>query len=367
MRNLTLAALAAFTIFVAGCQDTEARLQNAKLQADLEAMKAKPADDNFTKWLTTQKGGGDMEEVNRKLTSISGDLAAGLKNLEKNQEDAAKAQSKRTDDLETKLKKVDELQSSLITLKSMIETLESKIKNVDPNQFLELQKKQLETESNLRAEQDARKRLEADLKASLEREAAQKAVVDSLKGELADLKASTSGESVRKLRDDKTRVEMERDAARKEADNAKTDYDSLKKKHDELLKQVAGKGEVPKQPEVKDPSDEGKGTYTFEGVVAAVQGGGKPGEAASVLINPGKGEIPPEGSEMLVLDEKKERVCRIRVVRLYYKGGEVAGGVEQIGCSTIDQKNENPVVKGYRVVWVKSAEEQPKDGGASGK
>lgn len=83
MRNLTLAALAALTIFVVGCQDTEARLQNAKLQAELDAMKAKPTDDNFTKWLTTQKGGGDMDEVNRKLTSISGDLATGLKNLEK--------------------------------------------------------------------------------------------------------------------------------------------------------------------------------------------------------------------------------------------------------------------------------------------
>ncbi len=367
MRNLTLAALAAFTIFVAGCQDTEARLQNAKLQAELDAMKTKPADDNFTKWLATQKGGGDMEEVNRKLTSISGDLAAGLKNLEKNQEDAAKSQSKRTDDLETKLKKVDELQSSLLTLKTMIETLESKIKNVDPNQFLELQKKQLETESSLRAEQDARKRLEADLKASQDREAAQKSLVEKVQGELAELKAGTSGEALKKLREQKADAEMERDAARKEAANAKTDRDNMKKQYDDLLKQVAGKGDVPKQPDVKDPSDDGKGAYTFEGVVAAVQGGGKPGEAASVLVNPGKGEMPPEGSEMLVLDEKKERVCRIRVIRLYYKGGEVSGGVEQIGCNTIDQKSENPVVKGYRVVWVKAAEEQPKDGGASGK
>jgi len=365
MRNLTLAAFAALTIFVAGCQDTEARLQNAKLQAELDAMKAKPADDNFTKWLTTQKGGGDMDEVNRKLTSISGDLATGLKNLEKNQEDAAKAQSKRTDDLETKLKKVDELQSSLITLKSMIETLEGKIKNVDPNQYLELQKKQLETDANLRAEQEARKKVEADLKAALDREQAQKGTIDKLQSDIDDLKTSASGEAVRKLREQKAAAEMNEAAARKELENVKSDRDNVKKQYDDLLKQVSGKGETPKNPDPKNPSDDGKGGYAFEGVVFAVTGGGK-GDASVVLVNPSKGETPVVGSELLVLDEKNERICRLKVSRLYYKGGEPANGVDQIGCTTVDQKIEKPVAKGDRVVWVKSGEEAPKDGGASG-
>ena len=39
MRNLILAALAVALVFLAGCQDNEARLQNAKLQAELENLK----------------------------------------------------------------------------------------------------------------------------------------------------------------------------------------------------------------------------------------------------------------------------------------------------------------------------------------
>lgn len=366
MRNLTLAAFAALTLFIAGCQDTEARMQNAKLQAELDSLKNKPSDDNFTKWLATQKGGGDMEEVNRKLASISGDLATGLKNLEKNQEDAAKAQNKRIDDLDGKLKKVDELQSALVTLKSMIETLEGKVKNVDPNQFLDLQKKQLETEANLRAEQDARKKVEADLKAALDREQSQKGVIEKLQADLTELKASASGEAVKKLREQKADAEMKEAAARKELENVKSDRDNLKKQYDDLIKQVAGKGEVPKNPDEKTPADDGKGAYSFEGVVSAVTGGGK-GDASVVLVNPSKGETPVEGAELLVLDENNERVCRVKVSRIYYKGGEVANGVDQIGCTSIDQKMENPIVKGYRVVWVKSGDEASKDGGASGK
>lgn len=367
MRNLTLAAFAALTLFVAGCQDTEARLQNAKLQAELDAMKAKPADDNFTKWLAAQaQKGGDNDEISRKLNTISGDLSAGLKTLEKNQEDAAKAQSKRIDELEGKLKKVDELQSALVTVKTMIETLEGKIKNVDPNQFLDLQKKQLETEANLRAEQDARKKVEADLKAALDREAAQKAATAKLQSDLDELKASASGESIKRLREQKAEAEMKEAAARKELENVKSDRDNLKKQYDDLLKQVAGKGEVPKNPGTKTPADDIKGSYDFEGVVYIVRGGGKPGEPATVLVNPGKGEIPAVGTELLVLDENNERVCRLIVSRLWYKGGEPANGVDQIGCNTIDQKAEKPVAKGDRVVWIKT-DEGRKDGGASGK
>jgi len=371
MRILFAAAFAALLTLVTGCQDTEARLQNAKLQADLENLKKSPANDDLTKLLLANqsKGGGDsMDEVNRKLASISGDLAAGIKNLEKAQDDAAKAQSKRTDDLETKLKKVDDLQTALTNLKSMIETLESKVKNVDPNQVLDIQRKLLDAEAALRAEQETRKRVESDLKAAQVEAETNKNYLAELQKELSDLKSSPAAESNKKLRDKITTLEIE-------IENVKTDRDNIKKQHEDLLEQLRKGGtavpdttEKPKDPKDTPENPPKDGVYAFEGVVATVTGGGKPGEASNVLINPKSGETPPENTELIVLNEKNETVCRVKVTRLFYKGGDTSKPVDQVGGKTVSQKLDNPVVKGYRVVWVKTtpSEEKPKDGGASG-
>lgn len=362
MRNLILAALAVALVFLAGCQDNEARLQNAKLQAELENLKKQGGNEDLTKLLLAQqqKGGGEsLDEVNRKLNSISGDIATGLKNLEKSQEEAAKAQSKRTDELETKLRKVDELQSALVALKAMIETLEGKVKNVDPNQVLDIQKKLLETEAALRAEQESHKKAQADLKAEQERSLLTADEVSRLRAELAELKSSATVESNRKLRDKVTQLEMD-------LQNATSDRDNIKKQYDDLIEQLRKGGaklpegtETPKDPKVEQPPREG--VYSFEGTVAAVTGGGKPGEASNVLVNPVSGDAPPEGSELIVLNEKGETICRLKVLRHFFKKDD-ASKLDQIGCKTVNQKIDNPVIKGYRAVYVKTAP----DAGASG-
>lgn len=96
---------------------------------------------------------------------------------------------------------MDELQTSLITLKSMIETLEGKIKNVDPNQYLELQKKQLETDANLRrrAGSTQESRGAGPQGHTRSRAGAQKGLIGKLQSDIDDLKTSASGEAVRKL------------------------------------------------------------------------------------------------------------------------------------------------------------------------
>jgi len=68
---MIMAALAVAVFLTAGCQDNEARTQNAKLQAELDAMKAQQANkggnDAFAQYLAAQSANKDNDQLEKRV------------------------------------------------------------------------------------------------------------------------------------------------------------------------------------------------------------------------------------------------------------------------------------------------------------
>lgn len=354
MRKAFAAAVAVAVFVTAGCQDQQARDQNARLQAELEAMKTQKTsggNDDLMKLLLADRQGGDSGDLAKKLNSYNEDVTAGQDKLEKLIKDSNADSDKRMDDIEGRLKRVSDLEATINTLKGMIETLEGKVKSVDPNQVLDAQKELINKEADLRIEKQAREALQAELtqlKTKLDEQIQElqrrQAQIDSLLG--GDI---SKHEEYKKLKADNVRLGNE---------NKKwqSDYDALAQKH-KALEEHLQKGSNPPKEEPKETV----GDYTFSGSVVEVSRGARADGPSYLLVGSIKvgGQTPPIGTELIVLDAKQKAVCKVKVVQHYYRDDNEDLPVEEVGCSTIDEKVTRPVAKGDSVVWI--TEKKPED------
>ncbi|MCB9931854.1 MAG: hypothetical protein H6841_00365 [Planctomycetes bacterium] len=353
MRRMIVASLAVAVLFAAGCQDQEARTQNAKLQAELDAMKAKQGggnNDALLALLANQSKSQDNAALERKLNSFGEDVSAGLDKIEKQLKDSDRANDKRMDDVEDKLKQVSDLQATISTLKGMIESLESKVKNVDPNEVLNVQKDLINKEADLRVEKQAKEAAQAEIVALKEKLAAAQAEVESIRAEMVGLQ----GADISKHPDYRTK-EAENRKLKADLEKAGSDYENLKLKYETLEAQLRQGSNPPKeQPKVETEA------YDFSGSVTEVSRGSRPDGPSYLLVSSIKGSVPPVGTEMLVLDHKNSPVCRVKVVRHYHFNDNDDMPVEEVGLQTIDEKATRPVAKGDTVAWIKEKTEADK-------
>lgn len=349
MRRMIVATLAVAVLFAAGCQDQEARNQNARLQAELDAMKAKQGsggNDALLALLANQNKGQDNAALERKLNSFGEDVSAGLDKIQKQIRDNDSASGKRMDDIEGKLKQVSDLQATITTLRGMIESLESKVKSVDPNEVLNVQKDLINKEADLRLEKQLKEAALAEVSAMKDQLAAAQAEVENLKAEMAGLQGA-----------DISKHPMYRE---KEAENRKlagdlkksqSDYENLKLRYDELEAQLRKGANPPEeQPKPSNP------VYDFSGTVTEVSKGSRPDGPSYLLVGGIKGTVPAIGTELVVLDPKSTLICKVKVVRHYHFNDNDDMPVEEVGCQTIDEKSSRPVAKGDTVAWIKAKE-----------
>ncbi len=367
MRWTIPALLVVFALLAAGCQDNEARLQNQKLQSELEALKAKDTKMDPLQQLLAAKlaegGGGSSDATDRKLNALAEDLRAGNDALKKELAANNDAQKKRVEELDDRLKKIANLEATITTLKASIEGLDGKVKGGNSEDVLKLQKEVLQKDAALAQEKLAREAAEAKLAtAQLDVKAAQ----DAAKA-LQDQKAGLEGADISKhpmyqaalkeIRELKVEIEkMKGDI--KNLDDAKRAADA------ELARL---RGETPKGE--NPPVDTKK--YDFTGTVVSVAGGARPGAPSNLLLKLDSGLIPPLGTVMTVLDAKGQLVCTVKVIRHYHMGDDPEKPVEEIGCATIDEKATRPVTKSDTVVWIKTAadalpKKEDDKGGAAG-
>ncbi|MBE7492694.1 MAG: hypothetical protein HS108_13195 [Planctomycetes bacterium] len=363
MRWTIAVALAVASVTAFGCQDNEARVQNAQLRAELEALKSKETgkvDPVLAAILNRDGGAGDATD--RKLNALAEDLRSYKDAISKEISAADAADKRRFEELESRLKKVSDLEASLVTLKATIDGLDGKLKAGNPEETLRLQKEifqadvALTQEKRLREAAEARiTQLEADLKAALDNA---NSLVERMKGlEGADISRHPEYQKAQK----------EIRALKAEIALMKSDIQNLKDANSALEAENArlgGKGAG-----VVKPVESSK--YDFTGTVLVVNMGSRPGAASNLLVRMDSGQIPPVGATMVVLDSKAEIVCKVKVVRHYHVDDKPENAVEEIGCATLDEKANKPVTKGDQVVWLKSADniepKKPDDkGGAAG-
>lgn len=381
MRLPVAAALAAVVMLVAGCQDTEARLANARLQAEIDSLKSRNADtssDKLMQWLMASRGddaSGTLMELRKNIASISGDLTSGLKSLNKDVSDSSADARKRMDALEAKLDKVKDLETSLVALKSMVETLERTAKAVDPNQVLDLNKQLIAAQSDLRAEQIARQQAETRAKTAEDARVDAESKLAAANTELEQFKQGKAS-----ALPEHRKLKADHDALKAKLERTESDFKSLeelnrrlKVSNDELRDQIRRLGGTP-PPEISEVTDRPGPTatspenkdYAFTGRIALVRSGARPNTPSLVLVNIGDGEIPPEKSELLVLDTKNEKICRLRVTQHYYENDDRTKRVNQLGCQTIDEIPAKPVAVNDKVVWVKADASSSKPASAGG-
>ncbi|MCA8916378.1 MAG: hypothetical protein KDB90_13290 [Planctomycetes bacterium] len=357
MRRMIVAAVAVVALFAAGCQDNEARNQNAKLQAELDAMKAKQSggsNDALIALLANQNKSADSGSLDRKLTSLAEDINAGQDKINKKLEDTESSNKKRMDDLEDRLKQVNDLQSTISNLKTMIESLETKVKNVDPNEVLNAQKELINQEADLRMEKQARAAAEAQIETLKKQLADAQLEVETVKGEMVGLQ----GSDISKHPDYKA-LEAENRKLKSDLKNAKSDNDNLTRQYDAMVEQLK-KGSNPVVEEPTPLPDD----YDFSGSVTEVSKGSRPDGPSYLLIASLKGTVPAIGTEMVVLDATQTPVCRVKIVRHYHFSDNEDLPVEEVGCQTIDEKATRPVAKGDTVAYLKKKDETGGDNSA---
>ncbi|MCA8918999.1 MAG: hypothetical protein KDB32_07965 [Planctomycetes bacterium] len=356
MRRMIVAALAVGVLLTAGCQDQEARTQNARLQAELDLLKTQQnkggSNDAFAQWLAAQSATKGNDDLEKRVNSLSEDIGAGLDDIKKQIKDSNDSQEKRVDDLEDQLKKVSDIEGTISALKGMIESLETKVKNVDPNEVLTAKGDLLARENDLRLEKQAREDAEkriADLQQQL---ADAKAEVENIKAELVGLE----GEDISKHPDYK-KLSAEKRKLESEVKNLKSDYENLKIQKDALEEQLRKGANPPGDTVTEMPKN-----YEFSGTVAEVSKGARPDGPSYLLVGSiqFKTEVPAVGTELMVVDAKNQPVCKVKVIRHYHFDDREEMPVDEVGCQTLDENAARPVAKGDSVIWIKPDKE---DGG----
>ena len=354
-----MAALAVAVFLTAGCQDNEARTQNAKLQAELDAMKAQQANkggnDAFAQYLAAQSANKDNDQLEKRVNSLSEDISAGLDDIKKQIKDADDAHKKRVDNLEDEIKQVGTIEETVSKLKGMIESLETKVKNVDPNEVLDAKGKLLEKENELRLAKEAQTKADQQITDLRKQLAEAQAEVDNIKAQLEGLQGDDISKHpmYKKLESDNRKLNTE-------INNLKSDYENLKIQKEALEAQLR-KGANPPD-EVTTPAPD---NYDFSGTVTEVSKGTRPDGPSYLLVGSikFKGAVPPVGTELLVVDTKNNKVCSVKVIRHYHFDDNDELPVDEVGCQTIDETAARPVAKGDSVVWFKQDTEEDKKPG----
>lgn len=356
----TILAVPVFCLLLAGCQDTEARQQNQRLQEQIQALQSQPArNDDMVALLLANRGGGDADS-DKRFNSLSEDVRAGLADIRNQIAEDRKKSADQFADLDTRLRRMGDMEASLTGLRTMIEAMDAKVKTADPQEALTHYKELLRVEAELNALKASSASAEATIQRLQTELAAAKQETDATKAELQGLQ----GEDISRhpmYRDLRTKL-VEAEAER---DRARSDFDNMKREHDALVEQLRrGANPPPKEGAVELPLD----TYEFTGEVGSVSKSDARPEAQSLLIVSIKtGRVPPMDTELLVLDARNQRICAVRVVRHYHVADDDDLPVDEIGCRTIDEVSTRPVAKGDRVVWIKPRDSaDPKPQGSAG-
>ena len=270
-------------------------------------------------------------------------MRAGLDGITKQIRDNDAADNKRMNDLESQIKKVSDLETTIRTLKTMIETLEGKVKSVDPNEVLQAHKDLITKEADLRVEKQQREAAEAELKALKDQVTKLQEDLASAQTEITNLQGSDISKhpDFVALKDElrKTRGDL------KVATDAR---DALQQKVDDLEAHLKkGSNPPPDQPDLEEAD------YSFTGTVVSVRRGARADGPSFLMVTVDSGNPPPRDAELVVLDEKRNPICKVKVIQHYYEEDKDTLPVEEIGCSTLDESTSNPVTKGDTVVWVK--------------
>ena len=185
--------------------------------------------------------------------------------------------------------------------------------------------------------------------------------------EMEDLKqqiAGLAGDDISKHPQYK-KLQGELRETKSELDKLKSDFKNLDDQYKALVEQI-GKGTKPDT--ARTPTLD-RSKYDFTGEVGSVAGGTRPGAPSNLILTIKTGQVPPVGAELMVLDARNEVVCKVRVIRHYHVSDNADLPVNELGCSTVDEKPTRPVAKGDAVVWIKPAEDsetQPSGSGGGG-
>jgi regulator of replication initiation timing len=346
----TILAVPALCLLIAGCQQNNNDEVLKKL-AELEAKQKQGSDDAFKTWLMNQGQGGAMDD--RVFTTFRDDMKAELEKISQSIKDTRSDNKKQIDDLDARVQKFGNIEANIGSLKTMVESLESKVKAVDPNEALKLYKDLFAKDFELQAEQKAH---QAALK-----------TIEDLKSQLATVQKEledTKQEIVGLTGEDISKHPQYREAKRAlaeaegEAERARTDYKSLKEQYDALVEQWRkGSGSAPTDP----PAATLEGEYDFVGEVNTISLMRSTGQNV-MIVTVKKGRIPPINAEVLVLDARNNRLCSAKVITHYHAGDNNPDlPVDELGCQTIDAQASKPPNKGDTIVW-KEPKDTPKPG-----
>ncbi len=336
---------------LAACQPN-----NDELMRRLDAIeKQQPSsDDAFKTWLMNQSQ-GETGSSDRRLTAMRDDMTAQLDKISQAIKESQNANRQKIDELDSRIQKIGNMEAGLASLKAMLESLESKVKAVDPNEALKLHKEVFTKEFELQAEQKAH----AAAVTEIEGLKAQLAIVEQALAKAKQDLVGLQGEDISRhpmYRELKTKL-IEAEAER---DRARSDYSSLDEKYQALVEQVRGSGTLEREPS-KVPSTD----YDFTGSIDKITLTRSTGQSL-MIVKVKTGRIPPVGTEVIVLDARNQPLCRAKVVNLYHSSDNPQLPIESLGCQTIDQQPTRPPTEGDTVVWKSVAAEGAPKGNAGG-
>lgn len=356
MRWTTAAVLSVMLLLTAACQDGEIE----SLKAENERLKNNDnggGNDRLIELLLAERqGGGDSDALERKLNSFSEDVQAGLSSIRDDIRKSEQATDSRMAKLEDRLDRVSDLESTIGSLKGMIETLEGKVRSVDPNETLAALKEKIQLEADLNVERKALEQAETaidELRQKLEEAEAER-------GRLNDEIAMLEGEDISRHPEHRA-LQAELRKVKSELENSKSDYDILEREHKDLLEQV-GNEDRP----VDENTTQLLEDYEFAGRVTKVEKSDQPDGPSILLVGRFRGTTPPLGAQLVVLDEKNNRICDVKVIRHYRVNNNDNLPVEELGCQTLNESPTNPVTENDSVVWIEGDDEEEPAGSAGG-
>jgi hypothetical protein len=352
----TMLAIAALSlIFAAGCQDQEARERARQLQDRLDQIERGKGSGNdaLVAALLAREGSADFSAMERRLNTLGEDLRAGLEGI-RALESSIKDGNRRMEELDARVRRVGDMEASLASLRAMLDAMDAKLKNIDPNEVLTLHKELINKDAELRFERQA-------LDATKERVGRLEAEVTQLKADNLQLKADAAGLSGEDISRHPSYVALNRQLreTREELNRRSSDLETLQRLYDQLEQRLREGGARVETPAPGEIELEGQ---AMSGVVDGVsKPANNPTGPSNVVISIVTGRPPPIGAELLVLDANQRRICSIRVARHYHLDDNTELPINGLGCHALDEQPTRPITRGDTVVWIRGdTEETPR-------
>jgi hypothetical protein len=357
MRWTFALVLCAGMLMLTACQDNEARMEIQRLQLELQQQQrsgnSNSGNDELLKLLlASRENQGTDQNMDRRLNAMGDDVRAGFDSIRKLIEDNRRETDRRVGDLDDRIKTVADFERSLTSLKTAVESLESQRRGLDPNEVLSVHKEVIRLEAEVNNQRAAREAAEAEAQRL-------RGDIEDLNKELANTRADVEGlkgEDISRhpmyrelfLREREMKAELER--ARSDYENLEREYKALLERLREGVRPPRGEGEGDDPEGALDPE-----RYRFMGTVGSVNLRGNRPSHLIITIN--SGQVPPEGTELLVLDSKRQRVCMVRVIRHFHMDDNPDLPVDEIGGVAIDENPTKPITQGDTVVWVRTSDD----------